>query len=227
MNKLFERHPTRETVKHLPETHDDLPELPADVTVPEDISGLHAPTRLHRSTSGVRWMRWLAVIPLVAGAIAVALIVRSDGSDTKVGEIIPSPNVVEGLDGYAIAEANRMETLRDLSAVPALDGYAIAEANRMETLRDLSAVPALDGYAIAEANRMETLRDLSAVPALDGYAIAEANRMETLRDLSAVPALDGYAIAEANRMETLRDLSAVPALDGYAIAGSQPDGNAA
>jgi len=59
MNKLFERHPTREVSTHLPETHEVLPKLPDDVTIPDDISGLTHPatTEDRRPTSGIRWMR--------------------------------------------------------------------------------------------------------------------------------------------------------------------------
>ena len=115
MMKLFEHNTTREAVEHAPETHKDLPELPDDVEVPSDIRGLTHP-EAHRH-AGVRWMRWLAIaIPLMAGAIVVALLVRSDSSDP----VVP--------DGYATAEANRMETLRDLSAAPALSTYELIGA---------------------------------------------------------------------------------------------------
>ena len=128
MNKLFERHPSREADTHLPETHEVLPELPDDVTVPDDISGLMHPTEDRRPASGVRWMRWLAVAILVAaGAIGLGMVLRTDGTTTPT------------VDGYEKAEINRMEVLRDLSTAPVLDGYAKAEINRMEVLRDLAS----------------------------------------------------------------------------------------
>ena len=153
MNKLFERHPTREVSTHLPETHEVLPELPDDVTIPDDISGLTHPatTEDRRPASGIRWMRWLAVAILVAaGAVGLGLILRNDGTSTPT------------VDGYTKAEINRMEVLQDLSTAPVLDGYTTAEINRMEVLQDLSTAPVLDGYAKAEINRMEVLRDLAS-----------------------------------------------------------------
>ena len=95
MMKLFERDQVRETVKDLPETHEDLPKLPDDVTVPDDISGVTHPTTedVRRPSTGVRWMRWLAVAALlVTGAVVAAFVLRSDTSDTTVA------------DGYAVAE---------------------------------------------------------------------------------------------------------------------------
>ena len=65
MNKLFERHPTREVSTHLPETHEVLPELPDDVTIPDDISGLTHPatTEDRRPASGIRWVRAVLASP--------------------------------------------------------------------------------------------------------------------------------------------------------------------
>jgi hypothetical protein len=105
MNKLYERHPTREVNTHLPETHEVLPEFPDDVTIPDDISGLTHPatTEDRRPTSGLHWMRWLAIAILVAaGAVALGSILRTDDTTTPV------------MDGYTTAEINRMNVLHDL-----------------------------------------------------------------------------------------------------------------
>ena len=71
--KLFER-------RHAEETIDRLPELPAGVEVPDDISGLEPPTTLRRPTGGVRWMRWLAAILLLgaAGGVSAAILSGDD-----------------------------------------------------------------------------------------------------------------------------------------------------
>jgi hypothetical protein len=92
MNKLFERHPTRETTKLLPETTEVLPELPDHVTVPDDISGLTHPvaTGDRRPASGVRWMYWLPIVVfLAAGAVVTAVALQSDNSNTPVQDEAP------------------------------------------------------------------------------------------------------------------------------------------
>ena len=77
MMKLFE-HPT---------THDtrELPELPHDVVVPDDISGLEVPEPEEPGRTGhqVRWLRWTVVVALVAvGAVLIGTLVRDDGTTT-------------------------------------------------------------------------------------------------------------------------------------------------
>lgn len=105
MSKQLERNPTRDAGARHPEIHEVLPELPADVTIPDDISGLaHPATEGRRPASGVRWMRWVtAMILVAAGAVVLGLLLRSDDTSTPT------------LDGYTRAEINRMEVLRDLS----------------------------------------------------------------------------------------------------------------
>ncbi|TFH19968.1 MAG: hypothetical protein E4H05_03405 [Acidimicrobiales bacterium] len=97
---------------------------------PDDISGLAHPatTEDRRPASGIRWMRWLAVVILVAaGAVGLGLLLRTDGTSTPT------------MDGYTRAEINRMEVLHDLYTAPALDGYTTAEINRMQALQDLAS----------------------------------------------------------------------------------------
>lgn len=194
MTKLFERDQTRDTVQGLPETHRDLPELPHDVRVPDDISGI-APATVRRADTGVRWMRWLVVsMLLVAGAVVAALVMRSDDPETVVD------------DGYAVVEANRTDTLRDLAITRATGGTTTAEINRMNTMRYRAIGLATAGHTKAEINRMNTLRDLATVPAPDGYNTAELNRVNTLRDLAISRTTGGHTTAELNRVGVLEDL---------------------
>jgi L-fucose mutarotase/ribose pyranase (RbsD/FucU family) len=197
MKKQLERNPTRDVDARHPEIHEVLPELPADVTIPDDISGLtHPDTEGRRPASGVRWMRWVAAMIFVAaGAVVLGLLLSSDDTSTPT------------FDGYTRAEINRAAVLQDLSTIPTLDGYTRAEINRAAVLQDLSTIPTLDGYTRAEINRAAVLQDLSTIPTLDGYTRAEINRATVLQDLSTIPTLDGYTRAEINRMEVLRDLS--------------------
>lgn len=91
MNKLYERrNPSREAVKDLRETQEVLPELPTDVTIPDDARGITHPLRTGGggvAATGIRWMRWIpAVLLLVAGAVALGLVLRGDNTETQVRE---------------------------------------------------------------------------------------------------------------------------------------------
>jgi hypothetical protein len=76
MMKLYE-HPT---------THDtkERPKLPPGVVVPDDISGLEAPeARQPGHGRQVRWLRWMAVVVLLAvGAVVIGTLVRDDSTTT-------------------------------------------------------------------------------------------------------------------------------------------------
>ncbi len=104
MNKLYEPHPGREAVKDLRETHEDLPELPHDVTIPDDVSGLTHPVTAGggRAASGIRWMRWVPALLLVAACAAVVgLALRGDSADT----VAPQPwiTITEGPGSNSLA----------------------------------------------------------------------------------------------------------------------------
>jgi len=94
--KLFE-HPEKER------TLDRLPDLPPDVEVPDDISGLQPPTTLKPTAEGVRWMRWLAAVLLlgVAGVLTAALL-RSDNADQTPVDYMQ----VYGTDNPAFVEGS-------------------------------------------------------------------------------------------------------------------------
>jgi hypothetical protein len=81
MSKLQE-HPTTER------THEELPELPESVVVPDDISSLKFPTSIeHRRTAtGVRWMPWVAALIVIAmvGALVGTFVVRDSGTETVI-----------------------------------------------------------------------------------------------------------------------------------------------
>ncbi|HEY5662941.1 MAG TPA: hypothetical protein VIS05_02770 [Ilumatobacter sp.] len=74
--KLFEPLETDQTV-------DLLPELPPEVEVPDDLSGIHPPQDLRPTTGGVRWMRWLAAVVLLAaaGVVTTVIVMNSDEAD--------------------------------------------------------------------------------------------------------------------------------------------------
>ena len=99
--KLFEHGHTREAVEHAPGTHKDLPEIPDDVEVPDDIRGLAHP-EAHRQDAGIPWVRWLVIaIPLTVGAIVLALLVRGDSSDP----VVPDGYVAPALSEYEMIGA--------------------------------------------------------------------------------------------------------------------------
>lgn len=90
MNKLYERrNPQGEAVKELREAQEVLPDLPKDVTIPDDARGITHPLRTGGgvAATGIRWMRWMpAVLLLVAGAVALGLVLRGDNTDTVARE---------------------------------------------------------------------------------------------------------------------------------------------
>lgn len=113
MNKLFERHPTRETTKLLPETNEVLPELPDDVTVPDDISGLTHPikTGARRPASGVRWIHWLPIAVFVAaGAVVTAVVLQSDSNTTVVEDPVAWTYATEGPGSNTLAPTGTVTT---------------------------------------------------------------------------------------------------------------------
>ena len=83
--KLFERHEAEKQ-------HERLPDMPPGVEVPDDISGIEPPATPRPTTGGVRWMRWLAAIVLLAGAGVVAALVLTSGSD---GDETPAQTPVD------------------------------------------------------------------------------------------------------------------------------------
>jgi hypothetical protein len=94
--KLFERH-------DIDTTREQLPELPPDVRIPDDISGIVPPTTTVRpETGGVRWMRWLAVFALLAVA-GLLIGLRNNGTDTPDDLMqyygTDNPALVDGADG--------------------------------------------------------------------------------------------------------------------------------
>lgn len=90
--KLFEHQEAEQAL-------DRLPDLPPDVEVPDDISGLGPPETL-KTAERVRWMRWLAAIVLLAGAgVLTAVMLQSDGDETTVDYMetygTDNPTIVE------------------------------------------------------------------------------------------------------------------------------------
>ncbi len=132
MSKLYERENLdREAVKDLPETHEVLPELPTDVTIPDDVSGITHPMRAGggRAASGIRWMRWMpAVLLLVAGAVALGLVLRGDNTDTVASE--PWVTITEGPGSNSLAAAPFEGVVIDV--VP---GYTTVEPTEWATVR--------------------------------------------------------------------------------------------
>jgi len=106
--KLFE-HPTTHEVT-------ELPELPHDVVVPDDISSLEVPesTEPSQPRHGVRWLRWMAAaVLLAAGAIVIGAIVR-DG-DTETADTASSYQLIQESIDQALLD-NQTTTVQSASA---------------------------------------------------------------------------------------------------------------
>lgn len=127
------------------ETLDRLPELPHDVVVPDDVSGITHPPARRAVAGGVRWMRWLvALLVLAIGASATTYIVmqddaidyvdRSTGSDrhlVTVGELTTAPVTMDLMERYGtdnpefpmvrdLGSDRHLTTVRDLRS-PGID----------------------------------------------------------------------------------------------------------
>lgn len=68
------------------ETLDRLPELPHDVVVPDDISGITHPPAVRAVGGGTRWIRWLIALFVLIVVAAVTTVVVTGGEDTQVVE---------------------------------------------------------------------------------------------------------------------------------------------
>ena len=88
--KVIHRHETDRTL-------DRLPDLPPDVRVPDDISGLEPPTT-RPAAKGVRWMRWLAAFVLIGGAGVVTAVLVT-GDDTVQAPVV-APATAEAPSGF-------------------------------------------------------------------------------------------------------------------------------
>jgi hypothetical protein len=86
--KLFEHHETDTKLEQ-------LPELPHDVEVPDDISGLRRPTTLKPADGRVRWIRWLAAIVVLGAVGGIAAMLLSTSSETE-----EAPTAVDYLEVY-------------------------------------------------------------------------------------------------------------------------------
>ncbi len=103
--KLQER--TRETL-------DRLPELPEGIEVPDDVSGLTHPPAGRKVAGGIRWMRWLVALVVIAigAGVATWYVTQGDGTDyveratgsdrhlTTAAELTPAQVVVDYMDLY-------------------------------------------------------------------------------------------------------------------------------
>ena len=83
--KLFDA--TTPATENLREHRDELPELPADVTVPDDLSGM-PDTATSGGRRAVRWMRWVPVGLLVAAGGLTIAVALNDGGTELTGGIV-------------------------------------------------------------------------------------------------------------------------------------------
>ena len=91
----------RGTIHEAPE----LPELPADVKIPDDLRGLERADRSRLSTT-VRWLRWLPLVLLVAvGAILVTGDFGGDTVDTTVPWTVDEGPGSSSLDGAVATQS--------------------------------------------------------------------------------------------------------------------------
>ena len=119
-------------------TLEQLPELPQDVQVPDDISGLPAPPR--PVDGRVRWIRWMAVV-VVVGLIGVLGAMLLTGGETE-DAVTMDPMDVYGTDNPVIVdEAALPGSVTVVGAVDYLERYGTDNPVIVEEV----AVPEADG----------------------------------------------------------------------------------
>jgi hypothetical protein len=206
MSKLFERHEARE--HRLPDTTEALPELPHDVTVPDDVSALtHPETAIGHPASGIRWMRWSSlVILLVAGAIVAALTLRSDSTQTEVPEIVA---IGPGSNSMATYGAPTEAIPWNLNDGPGSNSTAtygpLAEAipwnlNEGPGSNSMATTVAADDGTVFDLSEVAAWAEANGLTGLSPASLAEARI--SVFDLSEVA-----AFAEANGLTGLSPAS--------------------
>jgi hypothetical protein len=107
------------------EIEEQLPEVPADVRIPDDISGLDE--RGGRAASGVRWLRWMApVVVVVLAVVTVALLIRDRGSDqVELAETTTSYQLVQESIEEALAERQVVGPNAGLAEVHTVEELAV------------------------------------------------------------------------------------------------------
>ena len=146
-----------------------LETTPPDTTKPSE-------TKAPNGRRGPRWIGPLVAIGAI-GAIGVALVVNTNSDPTPAAE-------TELSSSQQLVEASIDQALAD-NATTSDGSFATAEANRMNTLQDLStpAPAAVSSQQLVEASIDQALAD-NATTSDGSFATAEANRMNTLQDLS-------------------------------------------
>ena len=86
----------RETIHQAPA---QLPELPDDVEVPDDLSGLELHERIdrRRPAAGIRWLRW--VVPILLLVVGAVLLTGDFGDDSSVPWAVDEGPGSHSLDG--------------------------------------------------------------------------------------------------------------------------------
>jgi len=100
----------REAPAHPPEIAEHVDELPHEVVVPDDLSGLEVaePTRSTRQAQAVRWLPWIAAFALLAMGVGIALaaLLDSDGTQTLASDRTTAQVMIQESIDAARAEQN-------------------------------------------------------------------------------------------------------------------------
>ena len=152
--KLFEHQETERTLER-------LPEMPPDVEVPDDISGLRRETTLRPTAGRVRWIRWIAAI-VVLGAVGglAAMILTSD--DTAEDVTTVDFMEIYGTDNPEILDADAVpRSIQIVGSVDYLDRYGTDNPVFVETEAEVEDT--VDYMEVYGTDNPEIL-DADAVP---------------------------------------------------------------
>ncbi len=133
--RLLHRTEHRETEERVPEVHEDLPELPEGITVPDDISGLELTTggAPGGRTTSIRWLPWTGLAALLAiGGVALALVLANDDGGTET-RATSSVLVQESVD-EALAQRVAVDRGPNADLAPELMAASVPETRATSSL---------------------------------------------------------------------------------------------
>ena len=141
--KLFEQHETERA-------REQLPEMPPDVQVPDDISGLRRPTTQRPTADRIRWIRWVAAIVLVGAVGGIAAMLLSS-SETDVAPTAVDYMEIYGTDNPVILQDDAVAgTVEIVGTVDYMELYGTDNPAFVETTPRLMELYGTDNPEFVE-----------------------------------------------------------------------------
>ena len=172
----------RETIQQAPV---QLPELPEDVEVPDDLSGLELHDRIdrRRTAVGIRWLRW--VVPILLLAVGAVLLTGDFGDDTSVPWAANEGPGSHSLDG-AVATLTYVHPVATETAGP----FAASEGPGSHSL--IAATPSVGSWAATRGPGSDSLVMPAVAPLAESVTVDYPQLMELETAPAVASASGGY-----------------------------------